>query len=457
MKDGSPGVSRGFMRQGWLASTAALALAGTLLAAAPEPASASGTGFKVLHSFANTIGNLNGQAPDGDLVFGADNNLYGTTNLGGDAIACDGGEGCGTVFRLVFPHQGGTGTPKFEHLGEFNVVNGAFPFTSLAADTDGNIFGTTGEGGTCLTIGNGCGVVFQLTPPATKHGKAKLAAIHQFSTSFQDGGDPQAGPIVDKKTGIVYGSTCYGGSTGAGTVWSLTPGKKGKWTFEILVSFSAAQGGDTCPDAPLVMDPAGNLYGATSSGGGHGAGDIFKLTPKSKHNWVRSNLHTIGATAGDGFSATGMVIFQGNLYGAYRGGGTNNDGALFRQNIANPADYQVLHAFVGSSEGAFPQGDRIAVDKHGNLYGVTQNGGENSEGTIYLWDGSNLNVIYALCSLEHCADGENGASLIVGPDHATLYGTTQNGGVNGGGIVFSLPIPPAPCVLSRGNAVHNGC
>jgi uncharacterized repeat protein (TIGR03803 family) len=116
--------------------------------------------FAVAHAF-NGLNGSRGNQPDGGLVLDSAGNMYGTTLGGGDA-ACYGGYGCGTIFELS-PKVGGEFT--FSMIGEFNNADGASPMAGVIADTAGNLYGTTVQGGDLnCSAPYGCGVVFTVTP-----------------------------------------------------------------------------------------------------------------------------------------------------------------------------------------------------------------------------------------------------------------------------------------------------
>jgi hypothetical protein len=190
------------------------------LAALSSPASAEWK-EKVLYSFQ---GSPDGSVPAGGVVFDKQGNLYGATTDGGSK-ACLGIAQCGTVYQLALPaKQGDPWTENILYVFKGNLNgDGATPAGGLVTDKAGNLYGTTGYGGTgsCVLLGTnvGCGTVFELSPPKQK-----------------------------------------GGS----------------WTETVLYSFSTAKQG-YLPWGDLVFDSAGNLYGATEFGGGHGTncGDAF--------------------------------------------------------------------------------------------------------------------------------------------------------------------------------------
>jgi uncharacterized repeat protein (TIGR03803 family) len=188
-----------------------------------------------------------------------------------------GAHGEGVVFKLT---PTGKETVLYSFCGKTNCTDGASPVAGLIFDQKGNLYGTTVRGGLhnveCTDAGDRtCGVVFKLTP------KGEETVLHRFcaQTNCVDGDEPSAGLVFDQK-GNLYGTTFSGGAHGDGTAFKLTP--TGKET--VLYSFC---GKTNCTDgqgpmAGLIFDQKGNLYGTTYDGGAHvegTAGAVFKLTP----------------------------------------------------------------------------------------------------------------------------------------------------------------------------------
>ncbi len=272
----------------------------------------------VLHRFSGADGSYAGA----DLIFDAGGNLYGTTSTGGVNNPCpiEGDPGCGTVFKLT-PKGDGTWTESvlYSFCSSVGCTDGIFPDGRLVSDVAGNLYGTTGGGGTPNCGGGfGCGTVFMLTPKSD--GSSTYSVLHSF-TSGRDGSAPSAGLIFDA-SGNLYGTTLYGGyqkepcpaegNPGCGTVFKLTPNKEGTWTETVLHYFLNEPA--RWP-AGLVFDKAGNLYGATPSGGPVDDGVVFKLALTSNGSWKENVLQVFrGKPARDPYGR--LVLDQaGNLYG----------------------------------------------------------------------------------------------------------------------------------------------
>jgi uncharacterized repeat protein (TIGR03803 family) len=200
-------------------------------------------------------------------ILDAGGSVYGATEHGGGSKNC--GSGCGTVFEL---HLLGGGRWKETILHSFGSSgDGAFPGVgALVLDKSGNVYGTTDIGGPA-----GYGTVFKLTP--TANGRWKETILHGF-TQGVDGDHVSAGVVMDK-AGNLYGTTIAGGDPNCdcGVVYKLAPGSNGKWAYTVLHRFTGYDGAE--PDANLILDGKGNLYGTTPIGGAHGGGVVFEVTP----------------------------------------------------------------------------------------------------------------------------------------------------------------------------------
>jgi len=275
---------------------------------------------KVLHSF-NANG-TDGTGPADSLILDAAGNLYGTTWAGG-GTGCSNGWGCGTVFQLA-PGGGGTWTESvlYSFCPSSECTDGATPFASLIFDGAGNLFGTTSAGGNPI-CSSGCGVVFRLT--MNSGGTWTEKVLHSFGKG-KDAANPYASLIFDAH-GNLYGTTYQGGTYNAGTVYQLTPGVGGTWTEKVLHSFGKGTDGDNSY-ASLIFDKAGNLYGTTAGGGTLGAGTAFKLSPGAGGKWNETVLHNFNQP---GSAPEASLIFDasGNLYGTTTAGGTYGGGTVF--------------------------------------------------------------------------------------------------------------------------------
>jgi uncharacterized repeat protein (TIGR03803 family) len=265
--------------------------------------------YTVLHSFCARDNCRDGMSPQVGLVLDQQENLYGTTQYGG-------AYGGGVVFKVT-PEGKETVLYSFCAQGP-PCTDGANPLARLVFDQEGSLFGTTYRGGDPSGCGGyGCGVVFKLTP------EGKETVLHSFCTQANcpDGAQPSAGLVSDRK-GNLYGTTSGGGAYQSGVVFKLTPKRKETVLYGFCAQSNCADG--ALPLAGPVFDQRGNLYGTTPYGGAHGAGVVFKLTPKGKETVLYSLCEQGGCT--DGYQPFAGVVFdqKGNLYGTTQYGGFSN-------------------------------------------------------------------------------------------------------------------------------------
>jgi uncharacterized repeat protein (TIGR03803 family) len=294
--------------------------------------------------------------------------------------------------------------------------------------------------------------VFKLTPPVPPNTQWTKTTLHSFGT-FPDGATPLAGLIFDSE-GALYGTTVGGGTkNGGGTVFKLTPpaARQTLWTETILFNFNNFVGTNPrAPNAGLILDSEGALYGTTyygglpNSGTNLGAyGTVFKLA-----GGVLTVLHEFNSGS-DGANPSAGLIFdsEGALYGTTRfGGGTANNGVVFKLTPPVPPATKwtktILYRFQGGSDGANPVAGVIFNSK-GKLFGTTEGGGSGSFGTAFklkppaagqtLWTEAVLHSFGAFSP-----DGDSPLAGLVLPSEGTLYGTTVQGGTLGLGTVFEV-------------------
>ena len=332
-----------------------------------------------------------------------------------------------TALSLILLSGGGTAATA-------QTLTALYPFSgppdgknsvaALIADASGALYGTTETGGSGTGCGGGCGTVFKLTPPPKTGGPWIESVLYSFTNS-PDGALPQASLIADA-SGALYGTTTSGGtgcSSGAcGTVFKLTPPPKtgGPWTENVLYSFTGGSDGGI-PLGSLFADASGALYGTTEVGGSGGGGTVFKLTPPTP-------------------PATTWTV-------------------------------SVLYSFAGGSDGANPQAGVIA-DTSGALYSTTLQGGVSGGcagrgcGTVFkltpptppatTWTES---VLYIFTDVP---DGSlPQAGLIIADASGALYGTTAFGGTGsacggiGCGTVFKLTPPTPPATTWTETVLYN--
>jgi uncharacterized repeat protein (TIGR03803 family) len=382
-----------------------LAVACVLICLAP-PGARAGVAITNLVKFNGT----NGSEPYGKLIAGPHGNFYGTTLSGG---ANSGLGGYGTLFQMT---PGGALTT----LVSFNGTNGSNPSAGLVADSQGNLYGTTENGGT----NGGFGTVFQLTTGG------------MLNTLLSFNGTNGSGPRGDLYLGInghLYGTSEMGGAItgyfggGNGTVFEMTT----NGTLINVLSFSSNNG--AYPLAGFLPGKDGSLYSTTAGGGigdEGGNGAVFQLTMNGTINRVAS----FDVTNGLNPTASLALGTDGNFYGTTIIGGTNNgNGTVFR---LTPAGVLTSLVSFNGTDGANPVGG-LLPGPDGNFYGVTQQGGSNHFGTVFQIspDGA-FNSLVSFDSFT----GPPHAGLVLGVD-GSFYGITQNG-------IFRLTVPMSPVLQS---------
>jgi uncharacterized repeat protein (TIGR03803 family) len=344
------------------------------------------------------------------------------------------------ITAILVSASGTWAAGKYKTLHKFTgQSDGVAPHAGLVFDQAGNLYGTTVRGGTHC-----CGTIFELTP--NSHGSWEETVLHNF-TGGNDGGGPYAGVIFDQE-GSLYGTTTGGGTHIYGTVFKLTPESDGSWKEKVLHNFTGGNDGEQ-PQAGLIFDQAGNLYGTTVLGGAFGAGTAFKLTPKPDGSWTESVLYSFCAVVDcrDGLYPSASLIFDkaGNLYGTTEAGGVFYSGTAFKltPNQDGSWEHKVLHNFTRGKDGEAPLAG-VIFDQAGNLFGTTSEGGSYGAGVVFeltpkpdgSWTEKTLQAFSGRKGIQPWA------SLIFDRS-GNLYGTTSEGGSPNHcpvscGVVFKL-------------------
>ena len=397
-------------------------------------------------------GGADGGSPMAGVIY-RDGSLYGTTLYGG-SLNCPGG--CGVVYKLsqhgpswvlsrLYTFQGG--------------ADGANPWARVIFGPDGTLYGTTIYGG------NGYGTVFRLQPPAHACASVSCPWIKTTLYSFEsvpDGAYPSFGDLLFDQAGNIYGMTSFGGSDacqaglGCGMVYELTPANGG-WQESVLYSFH--QPGNTdgaVPDAGLVFDQAGNLYGTTSYGGTfggsecshvtdiNGCGVVFELTP-TNGGWTESVLHNFTGGS-DGGSPSGTLLLgpSGALYGTTQVGGEElyeGPGTVFSLAPSGGSwSLNTIQTFMGpGNPGA--SGELVA-SAGGNLFGATPatlyyHGNTDCMGALFElvpgggggWTYDQLSCFMNVNNQPYAPAGQ-----VAMDGDGNIYGTAEGGGFNAGAV-----------------------
>jgi uncharacterized repeat protein (TIGR03803 family) len=316
----------------------------------------------LLHSY---VGGPGGEFPQSQSLLFASGTLYGSITQGDDT-GC-GGDGCGNLFT-VNPN---TGAYKITHKFR-GRVGGGNPGTTLVSA--GNTFyGGTDSGGifngNCVFEGTdfGCGTIFALNPAT--NGISKIY-------DFQGGADGEGPNDVTYHGGFLYGTTHQSLTPGFGTVFEIDLSTN---IETVLYRFSGDP--DTGGINPVagVIYLGGNLYGTTNTGGAVASGGVvFKVDVATGRETVLHSFGGSGDASNPGFGA--LVYLSGLLYGTTYLGGTQGKGAIYSIDLKTGSE-QVVYSFTGGADGSTPYTG--LVEYQGSLYGTTSSGGAAGYGTIY--------------------------------------------------------------------------
>lgn len=334
-----------------------------------------------LHNFCTQTNCPDGSVPGG-LLLGGDGNFYGVTYSGG-------ANGAGTFYRIT---SSGELTTLYSFCSDPNCTDGYGPDTKVIQGSDGNFYGVTQIGGTSLNCNSGCGTIFKVTSAG------KLTTLHSFD--FTDGWIPNG--VIEGSDGNIYGTTSEGGANcasnagpGCGTVFKITPAGKLTTLYNFCAQPNCADG--QFPSAGLVEARDGNFYGTVTSGGTEcnpeisPCGTLFKITSAGAFTL----LHTFDLTDGANPAAPLIQATDGMFYGTtwYGGDTTCNApigcGTVYRMSSAGSVT--VLHNFE-NTDGSVPDAPVFQATT-GVFYGNTSAGG-NFECVDY--EGTGCGTVFSL-------------------------------------------------------------
>jgi uncharacterized repeat protein (TIGR03803 family) len=374
-----------------------------------------GSGFGVLYYFRTNV--VDAQGPQGALLRGSDGYLYGSTSGGGASNA-------GAIYKLG---QDGRGYELLHSFGN-NGTDGTHPYSGLMEGDDGALYGTTSAGGT----DNYYGTIFKINRDGTGYN-----VLHNFTVANADGQTP-SGTLFHGPDGALYGTTRFGGSgiaySGQGIVFRINEDGSG---YQMLHNFNLKAGDGLWCFGGLMQANDGALYGTTYGGGSYRAGTVFKVGSDGSGYNVLWSFYSAG---GDGSNALALVEgTNGVLYGASSGGGTAAGGVIFSLNKDGSA-YKVLCNLPFKSYYAmYSPATTLICGRDGILYGLSGAPDSNSvAGTVFRLnpDGSDYRALQRL-STNGISSGQFAGVLLHGADGA-LYGTTERGGSNSVGMVFRV-------------------
>jgi uncharacterized repeat protein (TIGR03803 family) len=310
-------------------------------------------------------------------------------------------------------------------------TDGSFPWDAPTIGPNGTLYGTTGIGGT-----SGDGTVFNLQPPASVCRSVSCfwdeTTLYNF-TRQGDGGNPQAGVVFDGE-GNLYGTNVNGGGGQVGVVYEMTP-SHGSWTYQVLYTFTDGQDG-AYPSSLLTFDASGNMYGTTTSGGlpgcqGFGCGTVYKLTP-SGSGWAERTLYSF-LDGTDGSDPSAGVLMDSS-------GSNVTSGTVFELSPSGESwTFNLAYDLSGTGPGP---SQNLVRDAAGNLYGVTWGDGLYGQGSVFKLSPGNGGWTYtSLHDFTGGADGGNALGGLTMDSNGNLYGTTYMGGLASCGycgVVFEI-------------------
>jgi len=383
----------------------------------------SGT-FRIIHNF---TGGKDGGTPYAGLIIDRSGNLYGTAFQGGRGSCPPQNIGCGTVFEMTPSASGWSYKTLYAFLGN---NDGAGPYAPVAFGPDGSLYGTTNQGGSQVCL-SGCGVIFRVKPPTKDCQSCAWAesVLHRFQGG-SDGFYPLSNVTFDK-AGNLYGTTEQ--SDASGTVWELTQ-SHGAWTNTTIYDFYP-QGG---PYSGVVFDHGGNLYGTTGLSNDF-YGGIYQLR-RSGNGWTEKSIFSFQGGK-HGYGPTALILGKaGELIGATSSGGPKRGGTAYNLSYSKGSwTLNTLYAFSDEGVGGYGPWGPLNIDAAGNLYGTTWGDTAGDLGTVFKLTRSGSG--WKQTVLHRFTGGSDGGvpySNIVFDSHGNLYGTASQGGSYNYGVVFEI-------------------
>ena len=383
--------------------------------------------YAVIHNFS---GGGDGAAPTAGLAIDHAGNLYGTATYGGNFGGNCGSLGCGIVFRLSNRNSSWVLTPLYSFQGG---DDGMTPqMANVVIGPDGALYSSTFYGGgPCNGNNQGCGTVFKLQPAPNACQNVLCSWTETILNRFNgtDGLGP-VGSVVFDQQGNLDGVTTTGGFRNGGTVFQLNGGTE-------LILFHPYG----YPGSGVTMDHAGNLYGSTFIGN-QSPGTIYQLV-FSGGNWVGTEIYDFSGGSDGDHPQAGVIFDQaGNLYGATSSGGSGLGGTAFELSPSNGGwSFNLLYSFTGPRNGRFVVGPvgNLVMDAAGNLYGTTISDGAFGYGAVFKLTHTGQGWTYtSLHDFTNGSDGSYPYCNLVFDSQGNIYGTASSGGAFGNGVAFQI-------------------
>ena len=349
------------------------------------------------------------------MIEGPDGAFYGTASAGGQYGS---GFGDGYIFRTTAEGFGG-------NIYSFSDGDdGDNPVGALVQGPDNEMYGTAQNGA------HANGVIFTITPNGTFH------TIHAFATDAAlEGSGPNGGLVQGTDKTTFYGTTKGGGTAGNGVVYSVTLSGSVKRLHSFSATVNGVNADGAQPTSGLTLGADGDLYGVTPSGGKYGNGLIYRITTSGSF----TPLYSFASTDADGVNTYGATPMGelaraagGVFYGVANGGGPDGFGVVYKITTTGAFTFTRYYYFTGGADGAYPLD--VTLGPSGSLWGTTS-GGQDAGGSFF---GLFTNETATDYSFTGGADGEiPDSGLLLGSD-GNLYGTTNSGGSNRQGTFFEI-------------------
>jgi len=342
--------------------------------------------------------------------------------------------GAGTLYRITLPSTK-TGPATIEILHSFQVAEGVTPVGGVLIGADGGLYGTTNAGG----AHNG-GTVYRVDPDTFD-----LTDLHDFNSGAtpEDGSAPLSG-LTAGPSGLLYGTTSEDGPLGAGTVFAISP-QGDTVHYAVIYAFGATNDANH-PIGGRLVSKGANLFGTTFFGGQFGAGTVFELTMAKSGKWHESGLYSFGTNINDPASpANGVILSKaGQLFGCSSAGDQEHGAvwAITPSKGGSPMTETIIYTFQPDPGAPFPNGScGLTFEPSGRLIGTTNLGGTNSTGTVFtLTPGGGAWTLAVPFNFAPAADGGpvEPEAPVIGVADGFYVGTTPGGGVPNKGTIYRI-------------------